>query len=293
MALREAVFGDGAYGGVATEKSLAAITQSEIAAFHAANFTPARSNLVIVGDMSAAEGFLLAESMFGAWAGADPPPAAMPALSEATPPVSQIVDLPGAGQAAVAFAVRAPARSADDYFPTLVAANTLGGGYSARLNREIRIKRGLSYGARATFPAQASGSWIIASAQTRNDAAAEVARLIRVEMQGLAEPAPADELAARKAALVGGFESDLETRAGVAERIGDAVALGAPLSSLKTYTAAIEKVSSKEAADAAKRYLDPAKANVVIVGDASVFSAEAMRALPGATRKTAAELSLD
>jgi zinc protease len=292
MALREAVFGDGAYGGVTTEKSLTAMTRDEIVAFHAANYTPKNSTLVIVGDISPADGFILAEALFGEWSATagDLKP---PALAEAVQPSARIVDLPGAGQAAVAYAVRAPARGDDDYFPTLVAANILGGGYSARLNYEIRIKRGLSYGARASFPAQSEGSWIVAIAQTRNDAAAEVAHLIRGEMVRVGEPAAADELAARKAVLIGGFESDLETRAGVADQIGDTAARGAPLSSLKSFAAAIDAVTAEDAAAAAKRYLDPAKANVVIAGDASVFAAAAKRDLPGATRTTAAELPLD
>jgi zinc protease len=293
MALREAVFGDGAYGGVATEESIAALTRADIAAFHAANYAPGNSTFVIVGDMSAAEGFALAEEQFGAWAANSAAAKSTLPIAGAAAPEARIIDLPGAGQAAVAYAVRAPARDADDYFPVLVAANILGGGYSARLNSEIRIKRGLSYGARASFPAQAEGSWIVASAQTRNDAAAEVARLIRAEMLRVAEPAPAAELSARKAVLVGAFESDLETRAGVAEQIGDTAARGAPLASLKSYAAAIEKVTAEDAAAAAKRYLDPAKASVVIAGDAATFAGAAMRDLPKATRSTAAELPLD
>ena len=38
-------------------------------------------------------------------------------------------------------------RSDPRLLPALVGNNLLGGGYSSRLNQEIRIKRGLSYGA--------------------------------------------------------------------------------------------------------------------------------------------------
>ncbi len=75
-----------------------------------------------------------------------------------------VVDLPNSGQAAVAFTKNAQAggrivwndkknvgETSTAYFPGLVLNSILGGGYSSRLNQEIRIKRGLSYGAGSGF----------------------------------------------------------------------------------------------------------------------------------------------
>lgn len=62
--------------------------------------------------------------------------------------------MPKIGQAVVLLGRTGPARMAEDYFPTVVANNVLGGGYSARLNAEIRIKRGLSYGANSGVTAR-------------------------------------------------------------------------------------------------------------------------------------------
>ena len=71
----------------------------------------------------------------------------------------------------------------------------LGGGYSARLNQEIRIRRGLSYGSGSSLDARREPGPFVASTQTRNDAAAEVLGLILAEMRRLgAEPISAAEL---------------------------------------------------------------------------------------------------
>ena len=71
----------------------------------------------------------------------------------------------------------------------------LGGGYSARLNQEIRIRRGLSYGAGSGIEARRAPGPFAASVQTRNDAAAEVLGLVLAEMRRLgAEPIPVAEL---------------------------------------------------------------------------------------------------
>ena len=93
----------------------------------------------------------------------------------------------------------------------------LGGGYSARLNQEIRIRRGLSYGSGSSLDARADPGPFMAVTQTRNDAAAEVLGLILAEMRRLgAEPIPSAELVARRASLTGDFGRNAETTSGVA-----------------------------------------------------------------------------
>ena len=67
-----------------------------------------------------------------------------------------VIDLPGAGQAAVLAAVRAVDRVGDpDYYPLLLANAVLGVGSNGRLFEEVRTKRGLSYGAYSGFPSRA------------------------------------------------------------------------------------------------------------------------------------------
>lgn len=273
-AMTRLVFGDGPAGGVATRKSLEAIDRKSVAAAHARGWRPEKGVLVIAGDISTENGFALAEAFFGDWrpaspAGLDGAPAA---AGPRPAPRTVVVDLPNSGQAAVYFGLVGPGRTHEDYRPTMLAADILGGGYSARLNAEIRIKRGLSYGAFARFPELASEAPIIAAAQTRNDAAAEVSNLIAVELARLgAAPVPAAEMTARKAALIGQFGRDVETTAGVAGQISNLALFGLPPSELKSYVAEIERLDAAAVQGAAQRYFDPAEASVVVVGDASAF----------------------
>ena len=65
-----------------------------------------------------------------------------------------VIDLPdsGTGRGEVSEGRgRYFARQQQDYYPASVLNSLLGGGYSSRLNQEIRIKRGLSYGAGSGF----------------------------------------------------------------------------------------------------------------------------------------------
>src|SRR5690606_24536965 len=188
-------------------------TRDDVAAFHQAYWRPSAATLVFSGAITPEAAFALAEQAFGDWR--DSPAAAEPQADPAGPPVAPrviVVDQPGAGQAAVIAAQRSIARTDTDYFPLLVGNTLMGGGFSARLNQEIRIERGLSYGARSSLGARQDEGVLVASAQTRNDAAVEVAGLILAEIARLSQTtATADELAPRKATLIGDYGRSLET----------------------------------------------------------------------------------
>src|SRR4029453_9676811 len=97
-----------------------------------------------------------------------------------------------------------------------VAATVLGGGYSARLNQEVRIKRGLSYGAFAEAESHEAGGMLIAQTQTNHPTAAQVLQLLRPEVARMGTDAPSrEELAARQAVMIGGFSRRLETTGGL------------------------------------------------------------------------------
>ena len=204
------------------------------------------------------------------------------------------IDVPQIGQAAVFLGRTGPARTDADYFPTLVANNVLGGGYSARLNAEIRIKRGLSYGANSGFSARKATAPIIASAQTRNDAVPQVVDLMVAEFTRLGSaPIPANELDARKAVLIGGFGRSVETTGGLAGQLSALAQFGLPLDKLQSYSADVGAVTAEQAAAAAKAYYDPAKASLIVVGDAQQFWGGIRGKREGFQRLPVDQLNLD
>ena len=275
MTMTRALYGETAYGGVITPESVEAITAADLKTFHAARWLPAGAVLVIAGDVTAEEGFALAESAFGA----SPPPRAggmgvdVTAAAQALPrPRAIVVDIPEIGQAAVLLGRVGPSRLSPDYVDAAVANAVLGGGYSSRLNSEIRIKRGLSYGAGASLPARKMAAPLIGSAQTRNDAVAQVVDLLGSEFARLGnEPIGEKELSARKAYMIGNFGRSVETTAGLAGQYSALAQFNLPLERLQTYSAEIAGVTVERAGAAARKYHDPATATLVIVGDAAKF----------------------
>ena len=296
-ALTRAVFGEGDYGGVATPNSMNAIARSSIREFHRAHWRPENAVLALSGDLTSMEARDAAARVFGDWSPTGESATFSPALGEAVQDVAPrriAIDLPGAGQAAVAFGLAAPPRPSADYFPAQVAANVLGGGYSSRLNAEIRVKRGLSYGAGAGFAPRRRPALMSASAQTRNDAAVQVARLIQTELERLcAEPVDSDELAARKTAMTGRFGRSVETTAGVAGNLANLAFFDLPLSFLARTVDEIENVGVDSVLAAAQAHFNPARAAIVIVGDAKAFFDEFQSFYPDAELISSDAVSFD
>ena len=86
-------------------------------------------------------------------------------------------------------------------------------GYSGRLNQEIRIKRGLSYGAGSVLDTRRDVGPFLASAQTKNESGAVVADLLIGEIGRLSSAPPAMRINATEGSVIGNFSRNLETAA--------------------------------------------------------------------------------
>jgi zinc protease len=204
------------------------------------------------------------------------------------------IDLPGTGQAAVSLYLPAIARTDPRYYQLLVANAVLGGGYSARLNEEVRVKRGLSYGASAILDARHGVGPIAAAAQTKNESAVEVADLMLQQMAGLkSNPPSAEELTARQATLTGAFGRSVASNNGLASYLSSLALQGVDLNEINRYAPSVDAVTSGQVVAMAGQVLDPSRATLVIAGDAKAFSAALKAKYPQAEILPADKLNLD
>jgi zinc protease len=271
----QAIFGTSPYGHSlgGTPQSLARIKRNDIVAFHRNYYRPDNAILVIGGDITPAAAFATAEELFGGWKPAEGSHLVEPAPAKEFPASHVVViDMPAAGQAAVVVGRPGLRRSDPAYHLSLVTNSILGGGYSSRLNEEIRIKRGLSYGAGSSFDLRRDVGPFTATAQTKNESAGEVAGLIVDEMNKLGTtPVADDELGPRKAVLIGGFGRGLETNAGIVGRIGTLALYGLSLDEINRYISGVQNVTAADVQKFAAAHVGGNDASVVIVGDAKKF----------------------
>src|SRR3954471_15251968 len=174
------VYGDGEYGHAAggTPETLPAIQRADIVKFYQTYYRPDNAALIFSGNVTLEKGKEYAGKFFGNWKANQEALHPISATTGNWKPESVVVDMPEAGQASVSLTKPAIKRDSPDYYSGMVANAALGTGFASRLNREIRIKRGLSYGARSSLDARRDIGPFNAFAQTKNESAAEVARLI-------------------------------------------------------------------------------------------------------------------
>jgi zinc protease len=293
-----AVYGDGAYGHSAggTPASLPRIQRADIVKLHETYFRPDNAVLVFAGDVDLDRAVQAATQSFGDWKAPTAPlpraPAGLGKSSLASATI--VVDIPETGQAAVSAVHRGIARDAQDYYAGVVANAVLGGSYSARLNEEIRIKRGLSYGAGSSLDTLRQAGSFGGSAQTKNPSAVEVVGLLLGEFDQLATTPPsANELSARKATLSGNFGFTLETTRGLLGEVAGLAVYGLPLDELAHYLDKVQAVSAEQVRDFARANLGNEGRSIIVAGDARQFAAALAKAYPTMERLSVAALDLD
>jgi zinc protease len=293
------VFGDAPYGKplAGTTESIARIGRNDMVRFHSRYYRPDNAILVLGGDIKAKEAFKFAQQYFGDWKNPSEPLAAAASatakLSGLAAPRVVVIDKPDAGQAAVMAVRTGIARKDPEYFVGVVANSVLSG-YSGRLNQEIRIKRGLSYGAGSSLSARRDVGPFSASAQTKNLSAAVVAELLIKEVQRLSsEPVPDMEMTPRKAVVIGNFARNLETAAGLVSQVGTLALYGISFDEINRYIGSVQAITGSDIQRFAGKRLDAKTTSVVIVGNAKEFLPELRKQFPQVEVIPVAELDLN
>jgi zinc protease len=277
-------FGEHPAGG--TPSSLEAISRADIQNFYTKWFTPGNAVFIVTGDISLAKASALAETHFGKWTSSTSSSGGRVSgegVAGATPLVRRmlVVDLPASGQASVNYfkPVSGLGRTKKEYYAASVLNSLLGGGYSSRLNLEIRIKRGLSYGAGSSFSWRGGQTNFGTRTQTKNESAAEVAELVIAELKRLADSDASDtELIPRKSVLTGNFGRNLETTGGLTGALAELYGFGIPTAELNSYMTNVNAVGSATVKDFAGKYLSGG--DMIIVGDYAKFKDDLAKRFP-------------
>ncbi len=255
-----------------TTASAAKVSLEDVKRFYASQWRPDRATIVVVGDVTRAELDPVLDRALQGWAA---PPGAAPASPDAPPPSTRgagarrvvVVDRPDAPQSVIA--VVAPGVAASDAEAAgLVRVNAaLGGSFTSRLNQDLREEHGWSYGAKSRFSfARMRGLFAAqAAVQTEHTGDALKAMLTDVETMaksGLVE----DEIDKTKLLARADVVESYEGVANAARRLARIAGVGLPPDHDAKTSARIYAATPEELATLAKAYLDPAKADIVIVG---------------------------
>ena len=214
---QKAYFGGHPMGHLAsgTETSLGEMTVQTVKDFYRSRYRPDRGIAAVVGDIDGAALRPLLEKTLGRLANpAGPAPAAsVPSLPRPEGRKLILVDKPDATQAY--FSLGSPGYAMGDKITAAAAAmNTLfGGRFTSWLNTELRIKRGLTYGASSSARNWAVGGLTTISSYTKNDKIGEMLDIVFDLLRKAEGGFGAEETESARNYILGQFPPTLETNA--------------------------------------------------------------------------------
>jgi len=179
-----------------------------------------------------------------------------------------LIDRPNSVQ--TSFVVGAPAieRTSADYDALQMMNQVVGGGPTGRLFSHLREEKGYTYGAYSGLSAgRFRGTWT-ASTDVRSDVTEPALRDLMDEIRQIREIKVSDkELQDKKRSMIASFALSLESPQQVLGYYITQWIYHLPSDYWDKYPARVMSVTSDQVQAMAKKYLDPAKVQIVAVGD--------------------------
>jgi zinc protease len=270
---RSFVFPEHPYGRpvIGSESSLSAITHQDILDYYSANFGADRLTLVFAGDVDSAWLRRMVNKLFGRWKKVNTSAPSLASTGRISGRRVLLVDNPGSVQAYfwvgnVGVDRRYPLRAALDLVNTLY-----GGRFTSIINTELRIKSGLSYGARSGFArGTVAGEFAIHSFAE----AEHIAKALELTLDTLGrlkrEGVTAEMLESARAYVLGQYPLNFETAADWAVALGEIELYGLGSEYINNYGPALRDVTLQDTSHViAEAFPSPEDVAIVLVGDAA------------------------
>jgi zinc protease len=249
--------------------SVGAMTREDIVRFHGDQYAPQGAILAIVGDVDAEKALKLVEKEFGGWKGSVAG-RSVPKLEEKRFSGRRVVviDKKGSTQGQIRIGNIAVGRDTPQYFPITVANNILGGGFTSRLMREIRVVRGLSYGARSIAYQFKDGGLFLVVTYTKNETLREAIDVALDELTRIRDVAVAEEeLESSERYISGLFPFEIETNGDLARWLTEIAFYGLEEEFVEDYRSRIDEVTSGEVQEVARSYFHADDCMIVLLAD--------------------------
>lgn len=264
-------------------KDVMALTTDDLKLWWSMWSRPDEATLIFAGDITEDQAVKIAKETLSGWktdlvAGG----LILPDIAEIGKTKIFIVDTPGSVQSEIRVATSGIVRKDQpDYFTSRVVGNYFGGSFNSRLNETIRVKKGLTYGARGGWSAQKMAGSLTISTFTKNASTGETIRAIFDEIKRLQNEPPADKiLEDTKNYFAGSFVRTRETPQSVAEDLWLIESQNLKPDYLDRLIESIAKTTAGQCTDLAKRTVNADKMVVVVVGDAEKIKEDLEKIAP-------------
>lgn len=268
-ALNKAIYGDHPYATTTpTAEAITSVTDAYLRTEHAKRFRPDRSLLVITGRVTEAEAMKMATAAFGDWKAQGEALAETPGAKLNMKPVKMVLTRAGSVQSTVRLGSPGVPASTADLVPLRLTSTILGGGFSSRVNMNLREEKGYTYGASAGARTYRNGGGIVGGADVRNEVTGAALKEFFGEYRKIGtELVPESEMNMNKRYVAGGYLISNQMQKAVAGTLANNWLVGLPPEFLGQYVPMIQKVTPEQVREMGKKYFTPENQSIIIVGD--------------------------
>ncbi|MCX6344058.1 MAG: pitrilysin family protein [Armatimonadetes bacterium] len=252
-------------------KHLESITRDDLTVFHKAYYRPDTAIIVIAGDVKAVDAVEGVKGWFGDWKADGPTPKVeIPDVMPQTEPKQIVIPMMDKSQVDILYGYALGIkRSSPDYYTVRLMNHILGGGgaLGSILGDQIREQQGLVYDIYSTFDATlGAGPWYASLGTSGKNVDKAVASLKSIVKDFAARGATKKQYEQAREFLIGVFPIALETNEGVARTLLNAEFYGLGMDYISNYPKIYGAITLGQVNAAAKKYLHPDAATLVIAG---------------------------
>jgi zinc protease len=285
LVFARSIYGDAGYGlpEEGTPGSVKKLTRDELENFHDRNYAPNEALLGFAGDITPDEAFAIAEKYFGLWQKVNVAASAPTESAATTGKHIWLIDKPDAVQTQIRVGKLSIRRNDPDYLPLEVTNHIFGGSYNSRLNTEVRIKKGLTYGASSALNAHLYAGSLSVNTYTRTETTVEATKLVLSLLAGIANAEiNQKELDFARDFLAGVYPISSETAEQVADRVLTVAAFDLPADYNQTYPAKIRAMPLDQVQATARKYFTAKDLDIVLAGNVGAFRDSLKKEFPDA-----------
>jgi zinc protease len=268
---RRLLYGEHPYSlrGSGEMETVAKLRREDLLDFYRRHFTADDAVVSIIGDLTRSEAGAIAEQLTAGLARRSQPLPALPPVAQLSIAQTSRIAHP-ATQAHILIGQPGIKRLDPDYFPLFLGNYVLGGGgFSSRLNEEIRQKRGYAYSAYSYFnPLGLEGPFQIA-VQTKKETTEDALKVAQDTLAKFVSEGPTQqELDAAKQNIIGGFPLRIDSNKKIQEYLSIIGFYRLPLTYLDDFSIQIERVTLEQIKETWRRRIHPERMATVVVAGA-------------------------
>lgn len=293
---RRKLFANHGYGRASrgTAASLERIDQATVRAHHATHYVRGSALVAMSGDVDVETAERLARKLVDALPNA---PAPADVLVEPTPLIGRhlvFVDKPERTQTQILIGALGTAAHDPDHIPLTVANSIFGGTFTSRLTREVRGKRGWSYGASSRLGVdKRRHSFVMWTFPASTDAAPCLALELELLAKLIDGGVTEREVKFMQRYITRSWAFEIDTAQKRVHQLLDIALLGLPNDYYDAHLARVAEVTPDTANAAVRARLDAKNLLVTVVGTASTTLEGVRAAIPDLVSEEAVPFDLE